>query len=391
KWVLNAVASEDKPLVVIGVPGDGGELPVISGDGAVTRLELDYWNESRSVLKVGGSSIPAESVIPSWIYIEDLDIRSAYVDYSFTDDAGNTSIYSDNAAAVHVEVGRNITVRGCVLTDSGNGLFSGSDSIDLHIIGNHIYGNGVVGNVYEHNSYTESEGILFEANRYGALRDGAEGNNLKDRSSGTVIRYNWIEGGNRQLDLVDSGHQDLIDRDDYRETWVVGNVLIEPDGAGNSQIVHYGGDSGDTSRYRAGTLYFHHNTVVSHRTGNTTLVRLSTGDERIEARNNLLYAVGTLGIVDEDGDAVLEGNWLQDGWVEAVTGATGTVSDLGNLTGTDPGFVDPAGQDFSLGSGAGCVDAGVSLSEPVTGQYVPHQGLTVRSDDGSPDCGALER
>ncbi|WP_419641612.1 hypothetical protein, partial [Thiolapillus sp.] len=61
-----------------------------------------------------------------------------------------------------------------------------------------------------------------------------------------------------------------------------GNVLIEPDGAGNSQMVHYGGDSGDSgdsgneSIYRKGTLYFYHNTVVSTRDGNTTLVRLST-------------------------------------------------------------------------------------------------------------------
>ena len=32
----------------------------------------------------------------------------------------------------------------------------------------------------------------------------ADGNNLKDRSIGTVVRYNWIESGNRQLDLVDA-------------------------------------------------------------------------------------------------------------------------------------------------------------------------------------------
>ena len=36
-----------------------------------------------------------------------------------------------------------------------------------------------------------------------------------------------------------------------------------PHDQGTSQIVHYGGDSGTTSDYRKGTLYFFHNTVVS--------------------------------------------------------------------------------------------------------------------------------
>src|SRR3712207_8345681 len=39
----------------------------------------------------------------------------------------------------------------------------------------------------------------------------------------------------------------------YRETHVYGNILIEPNGAGNRQIVHYGGDSGSRANYRNGT------------------------------------------------------------------------------------------------------------------------------------------
>ena len=60
------------------------------------------------------------------------------------------------------------------------------------------------GNLFHHNSYTAAIGITFEYNRYGPLLAGAGGNNLKDRSAGMVARYNWIEGGNRQLDLVDA-------------------------------------------------------------------------------------------------------------------------------------------------------------------------------------------
>ena len=50
-----------------------------------------------------------------------------------------------------------------------------------------------------------------------------------------------------------------------------------------------GGDNGDAATYRKGTLYFYNNTVVSTRSGNTTLFRLSTNDETCDARNNIFY------------------------------------------------------------------------------------------------------
>src|SRR6185503_15289607 len=131
------------------------------------------------------------------------------------------------------------------------------------------------------------------------------GNNLKDRSAGLVVRYNWIEAGNRQLDLVDGEDSSSIRNDPrYRETHVYGNVLIEPDAAGNRQITHYGGDSGGTASYRKGVLYFYHNTVVSTRTDRTTLFRLSTNEEHCDARNNIVYvtaAGNTLALIDDTG------------------------------------------------------------------------------------------
>jgi len=70
------------------------------------------------VIKVGGSSLPTEDVIPTWIYLENLDIRSARASYTFTDDAGKQQTYNKNAAAVHLEVGEHITVRGCQMHDA---------------------------------------------------------------------------------------------------------------------------------------------------------------------------------------------------------------------------------------------------------------------------------
>lgn len=71
-----------------------------------------------------------------------------------------------------------------------------------------------------------------------------------------MIRYNWIESGNRQLDLVDSDYNEFIDSSSYNTTFVCGNILIEPDDAGNSQIIHYGGDSGEKEGIDIGALEY---------------------------------------------------------------------------------------------------------------------------------------
>ncbi len=164
---------------------------------------------------------------------------------------------------------------------------------DLVVENNYIYDNGIEGRIYEHNNYTEAYGILFQFNHFGALRSDCDGNNLKDRSAGCIIRYNWIEDGNRQLDLVDSDDEGFYSDPVYRSTFVYGNILVEGEGEGNSQIIHYGGDGGDESRYRKGTLYLYNNTIVSTRSGNTTLIRLSTDEESCDARNNIIYTTAS--------------------------------------------------------------------------------------------------
>ncbi|HTM19421.1 MAG TPA: right-handed parallel beta-helix repeat-containing protein, partial [Kofleriaceae bacterium] len=219
KWVINTQGTPADPIVVTGVP-DAGRLPMITGDGAITRLELDYWNEDRSVIKIGGANLPDDMQVPAYVYVEALDIGYATPDYAFTDETGAPGTYADNAAAIHIEIGRSITVRGCALHDAGNGLFAGSQSSDVLISGNHVFDNGNVGSIYEHNSYTESLGITFEYNHYGPLRTGCDGNNLKDRSAGTVIRYNWIESGNRELDLVESDDAGFVVDPSYDTTFV---------------------------------------------------------------------------------------------------------------------------------------------------------------------------
>ena len=403
KWVLCRRGTAEAPIVVRGVPGPDGALPIIDGRDAVTREALDFWNASRGVVKIGGANIPTDT-LPAHIVIENLDIRSGRPPYTFTDDSGESGSYDANAASIYVEKAEHLVIRNCILRDSGNGLFIGAfdgDTQDILIEHNWIYDNGIEGSYYEHNTYTAAIGITYQFNRLGRLRQNCGGNNLKDRSAGLVVRFNWIEDGNRQLDLVDAEDSAvLVNHPSYSTTFVYGNVLVESDGEGNSQILHYGGDSGTSADYRKGTLYFHHNTVVSTRSGNTTLMRLSTNDEHADIRNNILFTTADgsrLAMVDESGIADLRSNWIMEGWVTCHSDPSGTVTDHGdNLTGSDPGFADFVAQDFTPLPGSACVDAGGTLAAQVlpahaaVNQYLRHHSASTRPDDGASDIGALE-
>jgi hypothetical protein len=404
KWVLGRQGTAANPIVVRGVAGPSGQLPVIDGNGATTRTSLNYWNEVRGLLKIGGSNVPADTT-PQYIVIENLEFRSARPPYTFTASNGTTQSYVNNAASIYVEKGQHITIRNCILNDSGNGLFIGSPaaqpSRDFLIEGNYIYGNGNTGSAFEHNNYSAAIGIVFQYNRFGPLRASTSGNNLKDRSAGLVVRSNWIEGGNRQLDLVDAEDSGVIVSDpSYRATLVYGNVLIEPANDGNRQMVHYGGDSGTTGDYRKGTLYMYNNTLVSTRTDRTTLLRLSTNEETADFRNNIVFptlAGNTVALLDETGLLLLSHNWFKPGWVSTFGTLDGTILDDGTaITGASAGFVDVAGQNFRLTAGSNAINGGTTLPAPVVPfhavarQYVKHQSSESRPNSAALDIGAYE-
>ncbi len=368
KWVISTTGSAESPVVVRGVLSDNGERPVISGNNAVTRQELDYWNENRSVLKIGGSSHPGEP--PAFITIENLEIRSGRPPYHYTDDTGSNGTYQENAASIHVEAGTDITIRNCILNNSANGFFAGSQASNLLLEKNFIHSNGMEDSIYQHNNYTEADHITFQFNHFGPLRPGCRGNNLKDRSAGTIIRYNWIEAGNRTIDLVESDHNELVNDPDYRESYVYGNVLIKHDVQENSQVIHYGGDGVDHSLYRKGTLFFFNNSVISYRSEKTTLFGISSNEEHVIAFNNILYPTSggnNLGIMSSEGTISLHHNWLPEGWKTSHESTiNGTLSVTDSIGGVLPGFVDLSSNDFHLTANSPCKDTASSLEAPET-------------------------
>ena len=382
KFVLCVRGTAELPIVVRGVAGPDGARPVIDGRDAVTPKTLDYWGGERSVIKIGGAAQPADTT-PAHLVVENLDVRSGRPPFAFTGRKG-AQPYAQNAAAIFIEKGEHLIIRNCALHDSGNGLFASHSSRDLLIDGCHIFDNGIENDNYEHNSYTEALGIVFQNNHFGPLRAQCPGNNLKDRSAGLVVRDNWIEGGNRALDLVDAeGSAELRDAPAYRATYVYGNVLIKLDDALNNQVVHYGGDSRHPDWYRKGTLHFFHNTVVSRRSGRTTLFGLSSDDERVEARNNIFWdrAGGArLAICDGPGRIELQRNWLPRGWVKShgFTGGT-IVGAETSLTGDAPRFTDEPRDDLRLAPGSPGLGSAMAL---------PRETATAHAVKNARDLGA---
>ncbi len=360
KWVISRQGTAEKPIIVRGIRNEKGEAPVLDASRASTPSGLNFWAEARGVIKIGGSSDSGD-LPPAYIVLENLHIHGAKPETFFLGKAGLTE-YAQNASAIYLESGNHITIRNCRMHDCGNGLFIAPAAEEVLVEGCDFYDNGIEDSVYEHNVYSEAKGMIYQFNRLGPLRVGCRGNNLKDRSAGLIIRYNRIEKGNRQLDLVDSQEgMDIRNDKRYHLAQVYGNLLIEHEGIDNNQIVHFGGDSGDDEANRR-QLQFYNNTVISTRTEKTVLLKLSTNRQSAEVWNNVIYTNGagsTFAILDEDGQVRMRGNYIKPGWRKCHGELKGTISATGMIEADNPGFVDPAQGDYQPGAKSVLRDVGI--------------------------------
>ncbi|MFO1092040.1 MAG: right-handed parallel beta-helix repeat-containing protein [Planctomycetaceae bacterium] len=395
KFVLACRGKSDAPITVRGVPGPNGELPVLDGENAITPPTLNYLSGQRGVIKIGPAAFAPE-IVPGHLVIENLEIRNARPGCFFASRQGLLE-YSNAASSIYVERGDHVIVRNCVLHGCANGFFTAFESAEILLDGCHVYDNGLDGSIYQHNSYTESAGMIYQNNRFGPLRAGARGNNLKDRSAGLVIRCNWIEGGNRQLDLVDAEEGEAIKQDPrYDRAHVYGNVLIETAGSGNNQIVHFGGDNGPEETFRHGPLFFYNNTVISLRPDKTCLFRLSTNGVSARVFNNILLTTAAdpslLSIVDDTGLVELSRNVIRPGWRECHGDLTGLIRASGNIETNDRVVTDVAELDLRLFAGSPALDAGreTPKSYPVDRQFRAPHSSEPRPQSGPLDIGAFE-
>jgi len=390
--LVSAQGTPEQPVRICGVPGPQGQLPVITGQDARTVRELGFPyppTQERGIVVVSLREGHPWGFKPRYVVLEGLDLRGAHPRYSFTDQNGKRHRFSSSAAAIFIERGEHIVVRHCTVTDSANGFFvaSGDEeetvSRDILAEGNHIYGNGVARSYYHHNAYSEAVGMVYQYNRFGPLRPDAGGNALKDRSAGTVIRYNWIEGGAHLLDLVEPEESSGITGADprFRRTYVYGNVLLNGPLDGFA-LVHYGGDNGTTAEYRKGTLFFFNNTVIirgeKNDRWNTALFRLETADETADMRNNIVFRQGSthLFLLDGVGRLLLGPNWVSEGFGQRPRPEPGIVPITGLdriVVGHASPFVNVDGADLRVRPGSDAARPGDPLVPDVPSAYLPVQ------------------
>ncbi len=345
KFVINRSGTVDRPIRILGMPGPAGQRPVIDGKGATTRAHQIYRGtgqgpksdmQNLGVIVLDGTDYNAPR--PEYIVVDGLHIRGGTSSNSFTGTAGDARTYEEGAACIRVQKGAHLVFHNNEISDCDNGLFSQTQedwdeakkapnestvTRDILIDGNYIHGHGTAtgGSTDRyHNSYIQSVGVVYQYNHYGPQRRGGHGSALKDRSIGTVVRFNRIEGCARSLDLVEaenSPHMALLDPA-YRETFVYGNIIQHDNDVGVA--IHYGGDhyGGDyptgsasppwttanspwpasaygESFFRQGTLYFYGNTVIINASGEygTAIFQLSTTLEHAQIFNNVFWMAGS--------------------------------------------------------------------------------------------------
>jgi hypothetical protein len=271
---------------------------------------------------------------------------------------------------------------------------------------------------FNHPIYMATDELAYPGSvfrlRHSVVRDsrfgdsGIGGNLIKSRAERNEIHYNWLEGAwFHTLELIGPDPAGGVPQNAAREdSDIVGNVVVHDQDFG--AIFRFGGDGTGQSlgRYR-----FVNNTVIRRGGANDTptVFRLFDGIESVEMHNNVFLREGasSFRVIRE-----VEAAWVggvsrirgSRNWVDA--GSTFLPSSwVDTLTGTDPGFINAAANDFrpALGSplldagGAAATAAGYEISSPLfPPAFHPPSGTVMSSAPTRPinaaiDIGAFER
>lgn len=454
KFALRAMAYQGSPVIVNGVTDANGNRPKFDwGTGAFTAAGCNpsggfggsndifsttpaYGEGLGGIVIKRGPSDSSVDKIPSWIEIKNLELTKAIGNYTTL--AGTSTSFvgaSSYGTGIYFLNSADCTVENCVIYDHGMGIFTQANGEDLQFTSSRIkvrncriYGNGVPSSFLEHNLYIQAHSPTIEGCYIGKLRGNSLGSTYKSRSSSEIFRYNWVESSARALDFVQS--QDNTNgipiQPNYGVTWCYGNTIINDEGMGTPQAVnplHFGGDTGgeqeaSTSEWVADTpyktqLYFWNNTYYQKKTTttayDTSFFDLSLRSTRVDAWNNIFYAVGNTtftwlemaGILNFRGTNIVYGSTIND-YKSTAEPINCSINRIGTIITQDPAFVNIATRDFNLQYESSAIDAGSlapsGLPMANIGTLFPleyrHRGATnglfVRNISGNPDLGAVE-
>jgi hypothetical protein len=391
---IQAVGTAAQPIVINGVTDSNCDRPVIDGANAVEstdEINAGFWDsgaqntvESEGVITFVWGPTQAFATLQSYITIQNIEVTGGQAANTYTNHSGVVTGYDPGGAAgIYAVAIQDVTFQYDTITGNDEGIFVNSQdsqrmSYYVTLRGNDIYANGMVNNQSVHALYIQGYRTLYEGNFIGVNIAGSLGGALKDRSSGTVVRNNYIQASLRAIDLVDTETSPtILDDPLYSYAWVYGNVIDSDCSLAvcSTDLIHWGGDSDNYANYHDGTLYSYNNTIVmqNYPSGNTVrfgIFDLPTNQQSVDSSNDVIVFrnLGTSPVYElgiNAGTINLQNtDWITSGYVgSAESGNTVTLNTQGTvLTGTNPGF----NSDFTLSSTSGSPLIGAGVAYPPT-------------------------
>jgi hypothetical protein len=413
---IQAVGTASAPIVINGVTDANCNRPIIDGANAVEstdEIAANFWAtgaqqtvESEGVITFVWGPTQPFATLQSYITIQNVEVTGGQGANTYTNHSGVATHYDQTGAAgIYAVAIQYVTFQYDTITGNDEGIFVNSQdsqrmSYYVTLRGNNIYANGMVNNESVHAIYVQGYRSLYEGNFIGANIAGSQGGALKDRSSGTVVRNNYIQASLRAVDLVDTETSPTILADPlYNYAWMYGNVIDSDCSLAvcSSDLIHWGGDSDNYENYHNGTLYSYDNTIIIQNfpSGNTVrfgVFDLPTNQQSVDSSNDVILFrnMGSTNVLELGIDAgtinLQNTDWISTGYVASVeSGNTVTLNKQGTvLTGTNPGL----NADFTLSatSGSPLVGAGVqyppSAPSPASAQNLQTTGQYANTSIG---------
>ncbi len=464
KIQISASGTAAQHIVIRGIPDPTTHaLPIIDGKDAIEDPAYDprhpkFTEWSVILVSPRQSTYVYGAYNISFVDIESLEIRNgSYAgdgSITYTDKFGTVRGHGAFAAGIYIEWAHDLAIRGCEISNCGNGIYANSKNPGIQITrrllieGNYLHDNSnppipnptdpsgtpLSNGFGEHHVYVECAGSVIQYNRFGSLRPNARGTAIKNRSSGIIIRYNEfvMDGESNVIAMPNSqaGTGEIDLQPDYRDAYVYGNHITIKDYPGGITAFMWGAFDGAALYdpvYR-GTLHLYNNTIVSHHSGVALLLLPGTTytsnatttnptHENVDCRNNIFYTDPALqagiydafrfinsGTTNGGGDITLGKNWISPGWRKTAPSQTWSGELIGTenlivgdaLGANDPHFIDMNARDYHVLTPSNILDAGESIAGlpldlTVTREYLFPQKSQPRTLQGTAmDLGALE-
>lgn len=319
KVAITKTGSASQPIIINGVTSSTGQLPEITGNGAITPADLrgwyDQYTEDLGVILAYNKAVWGQKI--KFLTIQNLKITGCHPLYSYTNQVGVVKRWGDgldanSGAGIYGVTVEDFTLYNVEITDNAMGVFTNTKgnaeaetSYRLKIQYSKIYDNGISGSFRRHNIYAQAVGFTIEDSYVGQLRAGALGSSLKSRSSGEVIRRCRIDAAARAIDLVEHEEGAIIFAQPNYNTPVVEDCLIVSQFGTAKQAsatpIHFGGDNGwdaaTYATYKKGPFKFNRNTLAFVNTSSATAWRVIAFDlpqpeQVVECSNSIISKTG---------------------------------------------------------------------------------------------------